>query len=76
MAEVAVAVADRYQGRGIGRLLLQALRPAASRAGLATFVYLVDPTNRPALALLRSLEVELAFQDGLVQGRQRLPPSR
>jgi hypothetical protein len=36
-------------------------------------VYLVDPTNRPALRVLRSLEVELVFRDGLVQGRQRLP---
>jgi GNAT superfamily N-acetyltransferase len=58
-AEVAVAVTDPYQGRGIGRLLVEALRPAAVRAGLATLVYLVDPTNRPAL-LLRCLGVQLA----------------
>jgi ribosomal protein S18 acetylase RimI-like enzyme len=74
-AEVAVAVADRYRGRGIGRLLVEALRLGATRAGLATFVYLVDPTNRPALRLLRSLDVQLAFRDGLVEGRQHLPPS-
>ena len=73
-AEVAVTVTDRYQGRGIGRLLVQALRPAAVRAGLTSLVYLVDPTNRPALGLLRSLEVKLSFRDGLVEGRQRLPP--
>jgi ribosomal protein S18 acetylase RimI-like enzyme len=72
-AEVAVAVTDRYQGRGIGRLLVQALQPAAVRAGLTSLVHLVDPTNRPALRLLRSLGVELAFRDGLVKGRQRLP---
>jgi ribosomal protein S18 acetylase RimI-like enzyme len=73
-AEVAVTVADRYQGRGIGRLLVQALRPAAVRAGLTSLVLLVEPINRPALRLLRSLGVELAFRDGLVEGRQRLPP--
>ena len=72
-AEVAVTVRDRYQGRGIGRLLVDALRPSAVRAGLTTLVYLVEPTNRPALWLLRSLDVELAFRDGLVQGRQHLP---
>jgi GNAT superfamily N-acetyltransferase len=72
-AEVAVAVTDRHQGRGIGRLLVEALRPLAVRAGLATLVYLVDPTNRPALRPLRSLGVQLALRDGLVQGRQRLP---
>jgi ribosomal protein S18 acetylase RimI-like enzyme len=73
VAEVAVTVTDRYQGRGIGRLLVDALRPAAVRAGLTTLVYLVEPTNRPALRLLRSLDVELTFCDGLVQGRQHLP---
>jgi GNAT superfamily N-acetyltransferase len=73
-AEVAVTVTDRYQGRGIGRLLIDALRPAAVRAGLTSLVFLVEPTNRPALRLLRSLGVELAFRDGLVEGRQRLPP--
>jgi hypothetical protein len=49
------------------------LQPAAVRAGLTALVYLVEPTNRPALGLLRSLGVELAFRDGLVQGRQQLP---
>jgi ribosomal protein S18 acetylase RimI-like enzyme len=73
VAEVAVTVSDRYQGRGIGRLLVDALLPAAVRAGLTSLVYLVEPTNRPALRLLRSLGVELAFRDGLVEGRQRLP---
>jgi GNAT superfamily N-acetyltransferase len=72
-AEVAVTVTDRYQGRGIGRLLVEALRPLAVRAGLTSLVYLVDPTNQPALRLLRSLGVEPAFRDGLVQGRQGLP---
>lgn len=73
VAEVAVTVTDRYQGRGIGRLLVEALRPVAVRAGLTTFICLVDPTNRPALRLLRSLGVEVLFRDGLVEGRQRLP---
>jgi aspartate racemase len=54
-AEVAVTVTDRSRGHGIGRLLVQALRPAAVRAGLTTLVDLVEPTNRPALQLLRSL---------------------
>jgi GNAT superfamily N-acetyltransferase len=72
-AEVAVTVTDRYQGRGIGRLLVEALQQTAVRAGLTSLVYLVDPTNRPALRLLRPLGVELAFRDGLVEGCQRLP---
>jgi GNAT superfamily N-acetyltransferase len=62
-AEAAVTVTDRCQGRGIGRLLVQALRAAAVRAGLTSLVFLVDPTNRPALWLLQSrgrLVAELA----------------
>jgi GNAT superfamily N-acetyltransferase len=68
-----VAVTDRCQGRGIGRLLVETLRPVAVRAGLTTLICVVDPTNRPALRLLRSLGVEVLFRDGLVEGRPRLP---
>lgn len=75
-AEVAVTVADRFQGRGIGGLLLDALAAAAERAGVTALVYLVDPTNRPMLRLLRARGVQLAFRDGLVQGRQPLGPRR
>jgi GNAT superfamily N-acetyltransferase len=73
-AEVAVTVTDRFQGRGIGRLLLDALGSAAALAGVTAFVYLVDPGNRPVLRVLRSLGVQLAFYDGLIQGRQPLAP--
>jgi GNAT superfamily N-acetyltransferase len=69
-AEVAVTVTDRFQGRGIGRLLLEALGPGAARAGLTAFVYLADPTNRPVVHLLRSLGVQLSLCDGLVRGWQ------
>jgi GNAT superfamily N-acetyltransferase len=72
-AEVAVTVTDRFQGRGIGRLLLDALGVGAARAGVTTLVYLVDPTNLPVLHLLRSLGMGLSFRDGLVQGRQPVP---
>jgi GNAT superfamily N-acetyltransferase len=75
-AEVAVTVADPFQGRGIGGLLLDALRSAAERAGLGAFVYLVDPTNRPMLRLLRLREVQLRYRDGLVEGRQPLTGRR
>jgi GNAT superfamily N-acetyltransferase len=63
-AEVAVTVTDRFQGRGISRLLVDALRPLAVRAGLTSLVFLVEPTNRLALWLLQSrgrLVAELAI---------------
>jgi GNAT superfamily N-acetyltransferase len=75
-AEVALTVTDRFQGRGVGRLLLGALAAAAANAGVGALVYLVDPGNRPMLGLLRSLGVELRFRDGLVQGRQPLARRR
>jgi GNAT superfamily N-acetyltransferase len=75
-AEVAVTVTDRFQGRGIGRLLLDALRPAAARAGITALIYLADPVNRPVLRLLRSRGVQLSFRDGLIQGREILAPRR
>ena len=71
-AEVAVTVTDRYQGRGIGGLLVDALRPLADQAGVGSFVYLVDPINRPMLRLLRRRGVALRLHRGLIEGRQSL----
>jgi len=71
-AEVAVTVTDRFQGRGIGGLLVDALRPLADQAGVGSFVYLVDPTNRPMLRLLRRRGVALRLRAGLVEGYQSL----
>jgi GNAT superfamily N-acetyltransferase len=72
-AEVAVTVTDRFQRRGIGPLLLDALGRVAAHAGVDAFVYLVDPGNRPVLRVLRAMGVQLAYCDGLVRGRQPLP---
>src|SRR5208283_3053114 len=38
VAEVAFIVADDYQGRGLGRLMLDALRVSAAVDGVTTFV--------------------------------------
>jgi GNAT superfamily N-acetyltransferase len=72
-AEVEVTVTDRYQGRGIGPLLLEALWPVAVRAGLTTFVCYIHPSNRRALNCLRSLGVQFSYRRGLGEGRLRLP---
>lgn len=54
-AEVAVAVADAWQGRGVGRLMLGRLAVHARAAGIATLRASVLAGNRPALALMRGL---------------------
>jgi GNAT superfamily N-acetyltransferase len=51
-AEPAVAVADDWQGRGLGTVLLDALTDRARQEGVTAFRATVLATNAPALALL------------------------
>lgn len=60
-AEAAVTVIDEWQGRGLGRLLLQRLARRARAAGVRQFTALVKVENPAALELLRGLgPVQLA----------------
>ncbi len=52
-AEVAFAVADVFQGRGVGTLLLGQLAEVASREGIRLFEASVLPTNRRMLEVFR-----------------------
>ena len=54
-AEVAVAVIDEYQRRGLGSELLTLLAEIAREAGIATFTLIVLPENQSMLGLLRRL---------------------
>jgi GNAT superfamily N-acetyltransferase len=58
-AEVAFAVLDEYQGRGIATLLLEHLRRIANAAGILEFTAEVMETNRHMLHVFR----ESGFQD-------------
>lgn len=53
-AELAVAVADEYQGRGLARVLVAAVARSAQAAGVRSFVCTVHPENSAALAGLRA----------------------
>lgn len=60
-AEAAVTVIDDWQGRGLGRMLLQRLARRARAAGVRQFTALVKVENPAALELLRGLgPVQLA----------------
>ncbi|MEV6715627.1 GNAT family N-acetyltransferase [Lentzea sp. NPDC051208] len=54
-AEIAVAVIDLWQRRGVGRLLLEELTSVAARMGVAELHGNVLPDNRAMLALVRKV---------------------
>ena len=76
-AEVAFAVADEFQHRGIGSRLLERLAVHARREGIERFVAQVLPAN---LAMLRvfgdtGFEVTRRYVDGVVEVEFALVPS-
>jgi RimJ/RimL family protein N-acetyltransferase len=55
VAEVAVAVVDEFQRRGLGGALLAILARAARQHGIKNFTLIVLPENRQMLGLLRKM---------------------
>lgn len=54
-ADLALTVLDEYQGRGVGRLLIEVLGISARARGIAELHFDVLAENRPMLALLASV---------------------
>lgn len=67
-AEVAVTVVDRYQQRGLGRRLFDALAAVARHDVLTAFCFEVAPTNEPVRRLFRDIVGQNA-DTGLLHGR-------
>ncbi|MBA3430813.1 MAG: GNAT family N-acetyltransferase, partial [Actinobacteria bacterium] len=67
-AEVAFAVADAYQGRGLGTLLLAHLAEVAEANGIATFTAQVLPQNHRMIEVFRDsgFSVRARSEPGLV----------
>jgi ribosomal protein S18 acetylase RimI-like enzyme len=65
-AEIAFAVADEYQRRGIGSFVAERLVADARAAGITEIVALVASSNRAAVGLLRRVldAIEIRFEDG------------
>jgi nucleotide-binding universal stress UspA family protein len=73
-AEAAVAVVDDWQGRGLGRALLERLRERASEEGVQYFTALVQADNRRSLELLSQLgDTTQTQRDELVELQIELP---
>lgn len=76
VAEVAFAVDDAQQGRGIGKLLMKHIVVLARGAGLVELRAEVLPANQPMLRVFRASGLDLAArrEDGVVHVRMPLPP--
>jgi RimJ/RimL family protein N-acetyltransferase len=59
-AEVAFEVADAWQRRGVGTMLVERLAADARAAGIRSFTADVAPDNLPSKALLRRLRLAAA----------------
>jgi GNAT superfamily N-acetyltransferase len=75
VAEIAVAVIDDWQGRGLGTALLDGLTARAREEGVERFSAVVLAENRPMLDLLEGLgDVEVTGRDrGVVELLMDLP---
>lgn len=67
-AEVAVTVVDRYQRRGLGRTLFEALVAVARSDGVVELFFEVQPDNEPALRGLQGVEVRYEPAESMFQG--------
>ena len=77
-AEVALEVADAFQGLGIGTLMLEELAHLALRAGIRRGVAHVLPGNQRMLQVFRDLGFaeRAAFDDGVVRVELELAATR
>jgi RimJ/RimL family protein N-acetyltransferase len=68
-AELAIVVADAWQGKGLATRMLAALAGQASAAGIERFTLITQADNSPALRLLRRVDpsVRLALSYGVYE---------
>jgi acetyl coenzyme A synthetase (ADP forming)-like protein len=76
-AEVAFAVADELQGKGVGTRLLEQLAQEAARVGVGCFLAEVLPDNRPMLRVFESagFEVDREYESGVTEVTLAIEPT-
>ncbi|MEZ4527663.1 MAG: GNAT family N-acetyltransferase [Desulfobacterales bacterium] len=68
MAEVAFTTNRKYQGRGLGKIIIRKLAEAARENGIAGFFAYTSPGNKGMINLFKTLpyKVKSAFEDDMV----------
>ena len=76
-AEVAFAVADEFQGRGVGTRLVEQLAAVAGATGVETFVAEVMPDNRAMLRVFEDagFDITRESEGGTVEVRFSIEPT-
>ncbi len=76
-AEVAFNIADSYQGRGVGSVLLEHLATIGSEHGVRRFVADVLPQNRKMIGVFEDagFEVTHRFDDGVIAVSFQIEPT-
>jgi GNAT superfamily N-acetyltransferase len=73
IGEIALDVVDRYQGLGVGRLLLEVVGAAAADVGVTSLYWVMDPANDRIRHLAVPLGVDFALDYDVLEGTTRLP---
>lgn len=68
-AEIAITVVDRFQRRGLGRAIFEALAASARASGIETFHFVIEPWNRPVLHMLPGIDFVDDDGNGMLTGR-------
>jgi len=78
LADVAIVVEDRYQGRGLGTLLLERLVAYARTHGIRVFRATVYHDNAPMKRIIRrsGLPIESRVESGVWEIRMKLKELR
>ncbi len=67
-AEIAFSINRKWQGKGLGRVLISKLSKAAMENGIANLIAYTSPQNRKMIELFKTLPYKITsiYEDGLV----------
>ena len=66
-AEVAIEIVDRWQGRGLGTILIDILARTALEPGITSFIAYVEPANESVIRWAARAGASLAKEHGVLR---------